>query len=65
MFESLKDIFPGIQQCISADLSVMRNCTQYGYLILSCSFGPKSSNVYIYIQTFPEKRLGPFKSLKT
>ena len=34
MFESLIDIFPGIQQCVNADLTVMINCTQNGFFWL-------------------------------
>ena len=32
MFESLIDMFPGIQQCVNADLTVMNNCTKDGFL---------------------------------
>ena len=30
MLETLIDMFPGIQQCVNADLSVMSNCTEDG-----------------------------------
>ena len=32
MFETLIDMFPGIQQCVNADLTVMNNCTKDGFL---------------------------------
>ena len=30
MLKTLIDMFPGIQQCVNADLSVMSNCTEDG-----------------------------------